>query len=159
MVRQNDVPDDIRKKRDFEQKINKDRLVRLTQSKNYTTDEIIKEALVHAAREKAYLEILREDENLEIAERIVLSKKIADIVKQVGDLSLSLHRALSSNEVNVNSEGFKILFDLLLGKLDEAMDQARLDEEHKETIFVEFGKILENLEREYHKELKAQGKK
>ena len=157
--RTHEVPEDIELKREIETRINKDPLVRLAKKKEYSEEELIKEILFQASREKAYLEILREQEDLDPDKQIALSKKIADIVKQMGDLALSLHRSLSSNEINLQSEGFKILLDLMLERLEDALEQARLDEEHKSTVFTEFGNALDSLEKDYRKELRAKGAK
>lgn len=155
-----DIPFDlIKKNKELDQKIKRDPLVKLT-NKDYTTEDFIKEVIKQISFEKAKLDaILDNVEDLEPEQVIAINKRKTEIMKQMGDLSITLHKTLAVNEINVKSEGFTVLMEVLFEKLVKALDAARLPEEHKETIFTEFSNELENLEDDYKDKLKSRGMK
>lgn len=146
-------------KRDFHKKLSKDEIVKLTRKSDYSTDDLIKGILKQAAEENARLGLLRENGGLDPEVTINLTKRKAEIIKQMGDLALNLHKTLAANEINLKSEGFKVLLQLLLRKFSESLENSRIQEEHRETVFNEFANSIETLEVEYKKELKAKGLK
>lgn len=155
--RKHDIPEEILAKRERQKKISKDEIVKITRRPDYSTEDLIKALLKQAAEENMQLNLLREEETLEATEFMALTKRKAEILKQMGDLTLNLHRTLAANEINLRSEGFKIALDIIIGYFGEAMDNARLPDEHKSNVMEEFANLIDELDKDYKDELKAKG--
>ena len=153
------MTDNSKERNELLKQIYNDDLVKLTKKKNYSTEDLIKLVLRDASEEKSRLRLLRDQTPLETDEQLSISKRVGDLLKQIGDLSINLHKAMSVNEINLRSEGFKVLMSVMLSKLQEALENSRVSDEVKETVFNEYADSLESLEADYKKELKGKGLK
>lgn len=119
-----------------------DPLFKITQTAP-ESPQVLNQVMVGLAREAASLEIertSREEQNLSTAQ---VSGKRVTTLKAIGDTWLKWREQVSSDDIDLDSDKFKVLFAFILETFNQSLNEANLRQEQIETVMARLHNLME----------------
>lgn len=121
------------------------------------SSEVLNVVLQGLAEESANLKFEREEAERKGENTSQLSIRRVNALKAVGDTWLKKKEIISNQMVDIESKSFKVLFGFIAETFRKACDNAKVRPEMSESIFANFGKLIDD--EEWAKEAKARMEK
>ncbi len=121
------------------------------------SSEVLNAVLQGLAEESANLKFEREEAERKGENTSQLSIRRVNALKAVGDTWLKKKEIISNQMVDIEGKSFKVLFGFIAETFRKACDNAKVRPEMSESIFANFGKLIDD--EEWSKEAKARMEK
>ena len=124
---------------------------------NIESGDVLNSVIEGLAEESASLKFERAEAERKGENTSQLSIRRVNALKAVGDAWIKKKEMLSNQTIDMDSKAFKILFGFLAETFRRACDEAKVRPEMTESIFANFGKMIDA--EEWMKEAKARMEK
>jgi hypothetical protein len=124
---------------------------------NIESGDVLNSVIEGLAEESASLKFERTEAERKGENTSQLSIRRVNALKAVGDAWIKKKEMLSNQTIDMDSKAFKILFGFLAETFRRACDEAKVRPEMTESIFANFGKMIDA--EEWMKEAKARMEK
>jgi len=124
---------------------------------NIESGDVLNSVIEGLAEESASLKFERSEAERKGENTSQLSIRRVNALKAVGDAWIKKKEMLSNQTIDMDSKAFKILFGFLAETFRRACDEAKVRPEMTESIFANFGKMIDA--EEWMKEAKARMEK
>ena len=121
---------------------------------NIESGDVLNSVIEGLAEESASLKFERSEAERKGENTSQLSIRRVNALKAVGDAWIKKKEMLSNQTIDMDSKAFKILFGFLAETFRRACDEAKVRPEMTESIFANFGKMIDA--EEWMKEAKAE---